>query len=215
MMKKNVLIICLALLFLNGIHGQSQEPEYQTIFSRRANKNNAVVRGYATIMHAYHPVFATNKTHHFNGGGIEGGLNIKKKLSIGISVRSIAEFGDNFGSNVIIDPDKSRSAMMFGLNGTYRHRPEKAIHLAYSVFTGGLILQELALVSSNQYKSAYACGFTINPMVKVEANLMSWISVYGGIGYRFSQNKQAFGIDMAKDLNGAIFQIGINFGRIR
>ena len=215
MMKRNVLFICLALLFLSDMSAQSQEPEYQTIFSKRANRNGSGVRGYATIMHAYHPVFATNKTHHFNGGGIEGGLNIKKKLSIGLSVRSVAEFGDNFGSTVVIDPDNSRSAMMFGLNSTYRHRPEKAIHMAYSVFTGGLLLQELELVGSNQYKSSFSCGFTINPMVKVEANLMSWISVYGGIGYRFSQNKEAFGVNMAKDLNGAIFQIGINFGRIR
>lgn len=215
MRKKYSLILILIYLFLNGINAQSQEPEYQTIFSRRANRNSASVRGYATILHAYHPVFGGNKTFHLNGGGIEGGLNIRKKVSIGISFRSIGNLSDDFGSNVNIDPDKSRTTTMVGLNATYRNRPDKAIHIAYSVYTGGLILQELTLVGNRQYRSEYAGGWTINPLVKVEANLMSWISVYGGLGYRFSQNKEAFGINMARDLNGPIFQLGINFGRIR
>lgn len=212
-MKYKIIVIGFILLGIS-FNSIAQEHEYETIFSRRASRHKSNFRGYGEILNSYNPLFKNKKAYHLLGGGIELGVTYKKKHSLGFGFTSIGNIPDGFKSGSI-DLNTTNKAVECGLSYSYRPNPQKAIHLSYNLFMGSLHLSELTLKDDQEFDVSKAVGFFVNPNVKLEANLMSWVSINFGAGYRITGGKEAFGINVTQDLRGSVFSFGLKFQKLR
>ena len=212
-MKKR--IIGLLLLLLITVLAYSQDPAYETIFSKRANRATSKVRGYGGLVYSYSPIYKDGSLFHVFGQGVEGGITINRKYSYGIALIPIGKTPKKFIDSQSPDPNKSLYIDQFAFSFTYRKKPEEAFHLAYNLLAGVVDVRELTLKGNNIYDTKSAFGFMINPNVRYEANVLSWLSINVSAGYRLAIGKEKFGVDITRDLHGPVFKLGFVFGKLR
>lgn len=199
-----------------GWHAISaQDQTYETIFSKRATRGTPAIRGYGGFSFIYNPVFYDNRAYHLLDSGARFGITIKKKLSLGFALQEIGAYNNDHPLFKKNNDNISISINQFALESTYRTNPEKAFHFGFNLVSGLVYVEQLTLMSNNLYDRQHHLGFVVNPNLRYEANLTPWMGVYLSAGYRFTTGGSKFGIDLNNDLHGPVFQVGVNFGKLR
>jgi hypothetical protein len=213
MKDKALIISILCTLISFSIH--AQEPEYETVFSKKAMRELSKIRFYGIVNTSYMPLYKNNKRHDFMNLGFDAGITIKKRFGVGIFYQSIGEIKADFRPNYPQKPDLYTYLDNYGLSLTYTHKPQNAAHLFYNLKVGQVGVTELIVQKDEDYISNFQKSFMVSPAVGFEMNLFPWMAANLSLGYRFVAPKTALGLEFGKDLRGSNLQFGIKIGNIR
>ncbi len=209
-----VVVLSIFCLFF-GWSVQAQEPEYETLFSKKANRNPSNVRLYGCLNLGYSPIFKNQKAYHWWYPALELGVTIKKKYAVGLFINDLADLPADFRDVPVVDPNDIITVSQLALSLTYKPQPEAAWHWLYNLKVGSLVVTELNIKDAQNYEVSTAQSLLLNPNAGVEANLFPWLAVQASVGYRFSGPQDAYGVRFQRDLHGAVGQISFIIGNLR
>jgi hypothetical protein len=213
-MKYKSLIISILIVVI-PLMGIGQEPEYETIFSKKAMKEFSKIRFYGIVNTAYSPLQKNNKRYDFLNLGLDVGVSYKKQYSFGVFSQSIGEIKEDFRPNYPQRPDLFTSLSNYGLSLAYTQNPQKSLHLLYNLKIGQMEVTELIVQQDTDFIQNYEKSPMVIPSIGVEANMFPWLAVNLNFGYRFVAPKTSLGLQFNRDLRGSLLQFGIKIGNIR
>lgn len=196
---------------------KAQEPNFETVFTKRANKINRTVKGYGGFYGDFTMLNKNKSTFIFYSIGFSAGITYKKKQSFGVFSESLLYFPGSFRPNITVDPDKIIGSGLLGITYTLRPKPEKSTHLAYNLKIGDIAFSEFSIKDdSDDIEDVFlASGWVLNPNIVLESNLTPWLRLNVEGGYRFTNGTIINDINVRKDLSGPSLKIGLIFGKIR
>lgn len=209
-----VIVLSLFCLLVNGV-AQAQDPEYETLFSKKANRNPSNVHLYGSLNFGYSPIFKNRKTYHLKYPALELGVNIRKKYGVGLYINDLITIPRDFRDGAFIDTNDIVTASQIALSLTYKREQEKAWHWLYNLKVGSLVITELNIKENQDFEVNNAWSLMVIPNVGIEANLFPWLAVQASVGYRFLGPQEAFGIRFQRDMHGAVGQISFIVGNLR
>jgi hypothetical protein len=189
-----------------------EEHEYETIFSKKANRSFSNLRLFGGLNFMYIPIFQSNQNNHLRGAGFDINLSYKKKYLVGLNFTNIGAVPIDVSPQ---NPFTTIFADQLGLSLAYKPKPEQAFHALYSLRMGRLNAGVLTVKPNEPFTIETASGIFINPSVGVEANLFPWMGVQLNTGYNFVSSKNVLGINFQKNFSGIAFQIGVVLGNLR
>lgn len=216
-MKKVFLIF--GIIVFSLVHGaKGQEPEYETIFSRKTAKNDRDFRMYATLMGYYSPITIGSEFINNSNLAAEVGISYKRKFGLGFTGQTISNY-----VSVIKNPQSitipvggagigKMPIFIHQLGGVfnYTHNPGKMLHAYTRLFVGGLYYSELNINSTELFNGSF-----MNPNVGLECNLLPYLTFRTELGYRFAslRDKNLYSKDVK--LGGFIGGISLKIGNVR
>lgn len=209
------IIIILSFLFGFGAEVLAQDPNYETIFTKRANKSTRPVKGYGRFFGDFTFLNKNQTNFTFYSLGFDAGIVYKKKQSFGIFSQSLLYFPNSFRPNSVVLPSRIISNNLSGITYTYRHKPENSLHLAYNIRIGDSSVYEFELDDDSDYNALIGSGWILNPNIVLESNLMPWLRLNVEGGYTFTNGTNFNDINIRKDMRGPSLKIGLTFGKIR
>ena len=205
-----LLFLAVFLLFESAANAQS---EIQTVFGKGKS-----IGGYGALSNK----FTTIGNSYANMTEVYGGVFINKSFMIGFGAGATTNYLA-VPSEFSIDPNRRMSYEygQVGLVTEYVRRSDKAIHVAFQLFTGtGFTMQyerpdwhrhDWNYDNYPNYDGDYNVFFVAEPGVQLEVNVFKWMRFSPGISYRASFGSSALGLsdsDLSKLSYNATFKFG-------
>jgi hypothetical protein len=206
-----VLVTVIACVFVIDFSKAQEIQEIQTVFRQGAPSG-----GYGAI---------TNKFSMINGqfaniAGISGGWYVNHWFMIGVGAAATT---NNLPVPIQYSADPSRNLSyqygQFGLATEYVIGSGKAVHLAFSLFSGaGFTLQYERYNHFDNYNYSNRqvhnenWFFVAEPGVQLEINLLKWMRFSPGVSYRTVVGSKADGL-RDQDLSNVSYNATLKFGK--
>jgi hypothetical protein len=201
-------IFNLSLLF-----AQAQDYTINTLLGKGAHRASG---GYGAVTHK----FTSINGHHANMTEFYGGWYINHKFMLGFAAAAVT-------SNIPVLPEfnavpgtpLSYEYGQVGLMTEYVIGSEKAIHLAFQLFTGaGFTAQydrhrlndDFGDHSDETYDEDFF--FVAEPGVKIEMNVFKWMRFSPGVSYRAAFNSSAMGLS-DNAISSVSYNLTLKFGK--
>jgi hypothetical protein len=212
-MKRYLYCLCICL----GVFwAKAQEPEYETLFNRKTNKDNRDLRMYATLMTFYSPIRINENRIGNPNLAAEIGLSYKRKFSFGLSGQTVGTYvglinNNQAAQNGVVGVGEMPIFIQY-LGGvfSYTNSPGKMIHSHFRLFFGDLYYSELDMINPIGLKGSF-----VNPNAGIEFNLLPYLTVRSDLGYRFAFLQNSMPNIKNIELSGLIGSISIKIGNIR
>jgi hypothetical protein len=163
--------------------------------------------------------FTTIRGRFANMNGVYGGIYLNHKFLIGVSASAVTnnlpvplEFS--------VDPTRPMSYEygQVGMINEYVIGSDKAIHFAFSLFTGsGFTIQyERSHYTSDRFDPLLSRDenwfFVMEPGAQVEVNLLQWMRFCTGVSYRRTFGADGVGFN-DNNLSSVAYNVALKFGK--
>jgi hypothetical protein len=201
-------------LITGTLNGQSQQEPIGTLLGSKKIRSSGA---YGAI---------TNKFTNFNGQyanmvEMYGGWYINHKLMIGAGFAAVTnDIPVPAAFSAIPGTALSYEYGQVGLMTEYVIGSEKAIHVAFQLFSGaGFTVQyQRHGVEENDWEHEYNQAhdedwfFVAEPGVKLEMNILPWMRFSPGVSYRAAFNSSAKGLSDSA-ISGTSYNLTLKFGK--
>ena len=208
-MKRNLQLVVTGLITIFSLQAFAQEGDVQTIFKGDLRASG----GYGAITNK----FTTIRGEYANLVGLYGGWYINHRLMIGVG-------GAASTNNLLVPQQFSTNPLrprtwqygQFGMVAEYVPNSDKAIHLAFHLFSGaGFTLQyqrEDWSQSGHDNATDENWFVVVEPGVQLEVNLFKWMRLSPGVSYRGVFGSYGRGLTDT-DLSAVSYNATMKFGK--
>ena len=208
-MKRNLQLVVTGLITIFSLQAFAQEGNVQTIFKGDLRSSG----GYGAVTNK----FTTIRGEYANLVGMYGGWYINHRFMIGVAAAASTNnllVPQQFSTN----PLKPRTWQygQFGMVSEYVPNSDKAIHLAFHLFSGaGFTLQYQRQDwdhSSHDNATDENWFVVVEPGVQLEVNLFKWMRLSPGVSYRGVFGSYGRGLTDT-DLSAVSYNATMKFGK--